>query len=306
MRALLVAALFTLAAAGSAIGAEQSPVGLWQAVDDDTKQPTGWFLITDHDGVLDGIIAKMYLKPGEDPNAICDQCKDDRHNHTWLGLQIIRGMKPDMKPEEEKWAGGTILDPRDGKTYKATMKVSPDNQTLIVRGYIGIELLGRNQYWTPPAGFGRWQRSIRRSIPNPAAANAEHPPATAMAPARKPDPAPKPHHVEQARLRRHIRRRDTGFGETFGSGAFGSDRPMLGLLAFRLARLAHQHRLEQRRGRHGGDQRDRQQLAHAGRARMAGKPQAAEGGRGGQRAENTARVSTDCNSLVCPSRQAMM
>ena len=39
--------------------------GLWQAVDSDTKQPTGWFLITDHDGVYDGIIAKMFLKPGE-------------------------------------------------------------------------------------------------------------------------------------------------------------------------------------------------------------------------------------------------
>jgi uncharacterized protein (DUF2147 family) len=188
MRALLVAALLTLGAVGSAIGAEQSPVGLWQAVDDDTKQPTGWFLITDHDGVLDGIIAKMYLKPGEDPNAICDQCKDDRHNHPWLGLQIIRG----MKPEEEKWGGGTILDPRDGKTYKATMKVSPDNQTLIVRGYIGIEILGRNQYWSrlPDSAMATLDPSVN---PNPAAANAKHPPATAMAPARKPDPAPKPH-----------------------------------------------------------------------------------------------------------------
>ena len=28
------------------------------------------------------------------------------------------------------------------------MKVSPDGQTLAVRGYIGIELLGQNQYWT--------------------------------------------------------------------------------------------------------------------------------------------------------------
>jgi hypothetical protein len=38
-----------------------SPVGLWQAVDSDTKQPTGWFLIDDHNGVFDGIIAKMFL-----------------------------------------------------------------------------------------------------------------------------------------------------------------------------------------------------------------------------------------------------
>jgi uncharacterized protein (DUF2147 family) len=189
---LVAAALFSLVAAGPARSADQTPVGLWQAVDDDTKQPTGWFLIADHDGILDGIIARMFMKPGEDPNAICDQCKDDRHNHPWLGLQIIRGMKPEMKPEEEKWAGGTILDPRDGKTYKATMKVSPDNQTLIVRGYIGIEILGRNQYWSrlPDSAMATLDPSVN---PNPAAANAKHPPATAMAPARKPDPAPKPH-----------------------------------------------------------------------------------------------------------------
>jgi uncharacterized protein (DUF2147 family) len=120
-------------AAGQALSAEPTPVGLWQAVDDDTKQPTGWFLIRDHGGVYDGIIAKMFLKPGEDPNEACVECKDDRHNHPWLGLEIIRGMKPEG---ENKYGSGTILDPRDGKIYKATMKVTPDGQTLIVRGYI--------------------------------------------------------------------------------------------------------------------------------------------------------------------------
>jgi uncharacterized protein (DUF2147 family) len=174
--AATAAALASLIAAGPASSAEQTPVGLWQAVDDDTKEPTGWFLISDHDGVLDGIIAKMFLKPGEDPNAVCDQCKDDRRNHTWFGLQIIRG----MKPEEDKWAGGTILDPRDGKTYKATMKVSPDGQTLIVRGYIGIELLGRNQYWSrlPDSAYAMLDPSV---APPPAAANQKHP-ATAAGP----------------------------------------------------------------------------------------------------------------------------
>ena len=56
---------------------------------------------------------------------------------------------------EDKYSGGTILDPRDGKIYKATMKVTPDGQTLVVRGYIGFEMLGQNQYWTrlPDAAF---------------------------------------------------------------------------------------------------------------------------------------------------------
>ena len=93
-----------------------------------------------------------------------------------------------MKPEgEDKYGGGTILDPRDGKIYKATMKLSPDGQTLIVRGYIGFELLGKNQYWTrlPDSAYTMLDPSIN---PNPAvnanpaaspAANQKRPPAAA-------------------------------------------------------------------------------------------------------------------------------
>jgi uncharacterized protein (DUF2147 family) len=179
------AAFVSLIVAGHTLSAEPTPVGLWQAVDEDTKQPTGWFLISDHGGVYDGIIAKMFLKPGEDPNELCGQCQDDRHNHPWLGLEIIRGMKPEG---EYKYTGGTILDPRDGKTYKATMKVTPDGQTLIVRGYIGFELLGKNQYWTrlPDSAYSALDPAVN---PNPAV-NPKRPP-----PARKSEAAPKPDNV---------------------------------------------------------------------------------------------------------------
>jgi len=181
-----VAAFAALVAASQTLSAEPTPVGLWQAVDEDTKQPTGWIMIRDHDGVYDGIIAKMFLKPGEDPNKPCVACKDDRHNHPWLGLEIIRGMKPQG---DSKYAGGTILDPRDGKVYKATMKVSPDGQTLTVRGYIGFELLGQNQYWTrlPDSAYSALDPSVN---PNPAV-NPKRP-----APPRKSEtPPPNPENI---------------------------------------------------------------------------------------------------------------
>jgi len=162
--ATAAAAVLCVIAAGNAANAQQIPAGLWQAVDDSSKQPTGWFLITDHNGVYDGIIAKMFMKPGEDANAVCDQCKDDRRDHPWLGLEIIRGMKPEG---EAKFGGGTILDPRDGKIYKATMKVTPDGQTLVVRGYIGFELLGQNQYWTrlPETAYNQLDPSVNPKAP---------------------------------------------------------------------------------------------------------------------------------------------
>jgi Uncharacterized protein conserved in bacteria (DUF2147) len=164
-----------------------TPVGLWQTVDSATKEPTGWFLISNHDGIFAGIIAKMFLQPGQDPNVVCDQCKDDRHDHPWLGLEIIRGM---VQESDDKYGGGTILDPRDGKIYHATMKVTPDGQTLIVRGYIGVELLGENQYWSrlPDSAYGALDPSVNPNTPA-IPAGAKHPP-----------PAP-PHKSELVPLR---------------------------------------------------------------------------------------------------------
>lgn len=178
--------------------AGQSPIGLWQAVDSDTKEPTGWFLISDHNGVLNGIIAKMFLKPGEDPNVVCDQCKDDRAGHPWLGLEIIRGMKPEG---DDKYGGGTILDPRDGKAYKATMKVTPDGQTLVVRGYLGFELLGKNEYWTrlPDSALSALDPSVN---PNPAVN--QSPPQNPGATQKRP-PAPAHKSDTQPQLRSTLR-----------------------------------------------------------------------------------------------------
>ena len=190
MRAKLLFSVAVLTSLAAAVSAQtqapavlQTPAGLWQAVDDDTKQPTGWFLIANHDGVYSGIIARMFLKPGEDPNPVCSECKDDRHNHPWLGLELIRGMQQETA---DKYSGGTILDPRDGKVYKANMTVTPDGQTLVVRGYIGISLLGKNQYWTrlPDSAMTMLDPSVN---PNPAVA--------APTPANKPAPARKPQAV---------------------------------------------------------------------------------------------------------------
>lgn len=45
------------------------------------------------------------------------------------------------------WDEGNIYDPKNGNTYSCTMKLTNAN-TLEVRGYIGVSLIGRTDTWT--------------------------------------------------------------------------------------------------------------------------------------------------------------
>ena len=45
------------------------------------------------------------------------------------------------------WKEGYIMDPNNGKTYRCKLMVEEDNQSIRVRGYSGVSLLGRTQIW---------------------------------------------------------------------------------------------------------------------------------------------------------------
>jgi Uncharacterized protein conserved in bacteria (DUF2147) len=140
----VLAGLLTLPAgrAGAQDGLP-SATGLWRQIDDRTGESQGWFLIYEAGGVYEGAIAKMFLKPGDDPHPICTRCQGDQKDKPSLGLTIIKNMQRNGLNYEK----GTILDPRDGNVYNALMQLSPDGQSLTVRGYLGIALFGRNQVW---------------------------------------------------------------------------------------------------------------------------------------------------------------
>jgi uncharacterized protein (DUF2147 family) len=127
----------------STITLAASPAGLWKSIDDKTGKPRSLIRITESDGVFSGVVEKG-LREGDTGERVCDKCTDERKDQKIVGMTIIKN----IQEKDGAYAGGEILDPENGKTYKCKMKLSEDGNKLEVRGFVGFSLLGRSQTWT--------------------------------------------------------------------------------------------------------------------------------------------------------------
>ena len=123
--------------------AQQSPLGTWTTIDDDTGKAKSTVEIYEADnGTLSGrVLEVMQSEQGDNP--VCKECTGERKNQPIEGMVILWGAKRDG----DAWKGGKILDPAKGKIYSLKLEPINNGAKLEVRGFMGFSLLGRTQTW---------------------------------------------------------------------------------------------------------------------------------------------------------------
>ncbi len=143
MRNVLKAGLLAAVFAVPAFAQENSAVGMWKTIDDETGKPKALVRITENQGQLQGRIEQLFRGPNEDQNPRCTKCEGPRKDQPLIGMVIVSG----LKKNGDEYTGGEILDPASGKVYKSKAELKDGGKKLEVRGYIGAPMFGRSQTW---------------------------------------------------------------------------------------------------------------------------------------------------------------
>lgn len=137
MKLLIV---WVLILTGLASAEAQTIFGKWKTIDPDTGKDESIIDIYKKDGKAYAKVVDIFNEA--DRSKACIYCKGKNKDKPILGLDILNG----LKENGEEWSGGKILDPKNGKYYECYIKLVAANK-LKLRGYIGISLIGRTEYW---------------------------------------------------------------------------------------------------------------------------------------------------------------
>ena len=140
---LLALLALPLMAVSAVAMAQNTPVGSWTTIDDETGKPKSVVEIYEaRDGSLAGRVDEI-LQSDRGPDPVCDKCSGANKDKPVKGMVILWG----IKQKGNTWEGGKILDPASGKVYSVKVTPTEGGSKLEVRGFMGFSLLGRTQTW---------------------------------------------------------------------------------------------------------------------------------------------------------------
>lgn len=118
----------------------QTVIGKWKTIDDETGQPKSIIEIYEKSGKIYGKV--LEILEVEHKKSVCSNCSGSDKNKPILGMIVIKG----LSKHGSEYTKGKILDPKNGKLYQCFITLEGKDK-LKVRGFIGISLFGRTQYW---------------------------------------------------------------------------------------------------------------------------------------------------------------
>lgn len=118
----------------------QSVFGKWKTIDDVTGEEKSIVQVYEENGIVYGKIIEIFNP--ENRNKTCTECTGKLKNKPLIGMVFLYGLKKDGK----EYNDGNIVDPKTGKEYDCYIELQ-DQNTLKVRGFVGISIAGRTQYW---------------------------------------------------------------------------------------------------------------------------------------------------------------
>mgnify|MGYP000016123894 CR=1 FL=1 len=142
MKKVLLSVLLVFSASSLfAQTASTSIVGDWLNEDKDAK-----VTIYQKGDLFYGKVSWLKEPNGDDGKPKVDDENPDqaKRSRPIDGLLLLR----DFRYEEKEWKGGSIYDPKNGKTYDCYMALESGNK-LKIRGFVmGMRAVGRTTYWT--------------------------------------------------------------------------------------------------------------------------------------------------------------
>lgn len=123
--------------------AARAVLGDWTTRDDATGEPRAVVRFSESGGVVTGRIVRVLpTRRYPNPTTTCDDCSARYRGRDVTSYDLVTG----MRWSGSEFAGGRIIDPESGRTYRATMRLDGADR-LRVRGYVGVRALGRTQVW---------------------------------------------------------------------------------------------------------------------------------------------------------------
>jgi uncharacterized protein (DUF2147 family) len=145
MRAYILSFSFicciAIALAGNAFNPD-SLIGFWMTKENKAKVQI-WRSGQKYYGKI--VWLKEPLSPEGKPKVDKHNPDENLRTRPIVGLMILQDFSYDK--DEGDYEDGTIYDPESGNEYSCYMSFQDNQNTLKVRGYVGVSMLGRTEIW---------------------------------------------------------------------------------------------------------------------------------------------------------------